>query len=67
MSDPPHVAITMANSIFIITCTVGNSLVCAVVLRNRDMRYRPQFKLFYIHIAILAEFNVRWITVKACN
>ncbi|CAH3037014.1 unnamed protein product, partial [Porites lobata] len=38
MSDPPHVAITIANSILIVTCILGNCFVCVVLLRNRDMR-----------------------------
>ncbi|CAH3037016.1 unnamed protein product [Porites lobata] len=38
MSDPPHVAITIANSILIVTCISGNCFVCVVLLRNRDMR-----------------------------
>lgn len=43
MSDPPHVAITIANSILIVTCILGNCLICVVLLRNRDMRYIKQF------------------------
>ena len=43
MSDPPHVAITIANSILIVTCILGNCFVCVVLLRNRDMRYIKQF------------------------
>ena len=43
MSDPPHVAITIANSILIVTCILGNCFVCVVLLRNRDMRYTKQF------------------------
>ena len=43
MSDSPHVAITIANSILIVTCILGNCFVCVVLLRNRDMRYIKQF------------------------
>ena len=43
MSDLPHVAITIANSILIVTCILGNCFVCVVLLRNRDMRYIKKF------------------------
>ena len=39
MSMPADIAITTVNFILIITCIVGNCFVCAVVIRNRDMRY----------------------------
>ena len=38
MLESADVALTTVTSILIMTSIVGNSLVCAVVLRNRDMR-----------------------------
>lgn len=38
MTESSEVAITTVTSILIITNMVGNSLVCAVAMRNRDMR-----------------------------
>lgn len=39
MAESADVAITTVMSILIITSIVGNLLVCAVVKKNRDMRY----------------------------
>ncbi len=39
MFEQAGVAITTVLSILIIVDIVGNSLVCAIIKRNRDMRY----------------------------
>ena len=38
MSDTTGVAVTVVTSILISVCIVGNTLVCAVIKKNRDMR-----------------------------
>ena len=43
MSMSADIAITTVNFIIIITCIVGNWFVCAVVMRNRDMRYITKY------------------------
>ena len=39
MPDSSEVIITTVNFIFIITCLVGNCFLCAVLMRNQEMRY----------------------------
>ena len=39
MPESADTAITTVTFTLIITSVVGNSLVCAVIKRNRDMRY----------------------------
>ena len=39
MSESAEIAWTAVTSVLIITSIVGNSLVCAVIKKNRDMRY----------------------------
>ena len=38
MSESAEIAVTVVTSVLIITSIVGNSLVCAVIKKNRDMR-----------------------------
>ena len=39
MSESADVVITTVMVLFVITTIIGNSLVCAVIMNNRDMRY----------------------------
>lgn len=39
MDEEPGVAVTSVKSILIITSIIGNSLVCAVILKNPNLRY----------------------------
>jgi hypothetical protein len=39
MPETASVAITTVLSVLVIVNIVGNSLVCAIIKRNRDMRY----------------------------
>ena len=39
MYEADDVSITTMMSILVIISILGNSLVCAVIMRNRDMRY----------------------------
>ena len=39
MYETDDVTITTVTSILVVTSIVGNSLVCAVIIRHRDMRY----------------------------
>ena len=39
MSETAGVAITIVHSVLVIVDIVGNSLVCVIIKRNRDMRY----------------------------
>ena len=45
MSKSADVVITTVTSLLIITSIVGSCLVCAVIKRNREMRY----KVFYMN------------------
>lgn len=39
MSDSAHVGTTIVLSILVVVGILGNSLVCVVIMKNRDMRY----------------------------
>lgn len=39
MDEEPGVAVTSVKSILIITSIIGNALVCAVILKNPNLRY----------------------------
>lgn len=39
MSETASVAITTVHSVLVIVDIIGNSLVCAIIKKNRDMRY----------------------------
>ena len=39
MLDLSRVAIATVHSLLIVTDIVGNSLVCAIIKKNKDMRY----------------------------
>lgn len=39
MVEPAEIAVATVYSILIIVNIVGNSLVCAIIKRNREMRY----------------------------
>ena len=38
MSESVEVAVTVVTAVLIITSIIGNSFVCAVIKKNRDMR-----------------------------
>ena len=44
MSESTGAAITTVMFVLVVISTVGNSLVCAVIKRNRDMRYIHGFR-----------------------
>ena len=46
-SESAQVAIVTVFSILMIMDIVGNSLVCAIILRNQDMRYVKGFVIFW--------------------
>lgn len=58
MSKSADVALTTIKSICIVACVIGNSLVCAVIKRNRQMRYMNRYEnqksLFKRHCRSLA-------------
>ena len=43
-SDSAEVALIVAHSVLVIVNIAGNSLVCVIILRNRDMRYADKKK-----------------------
>ncbi len=49
MLESAGIAIATVHSILIVIDIVGHSLVCAIVKKNRDMRY-AQAKINYISI-----------------
>lgn len=46
VSEPAGVAITTTLSTLVIVNIIGNSLVCASIIKNRDMRYVNMWYLF---------------------
>jgi len=52
MYETDDVPITTATSILVIITILGNSLVCAVIMRNRDMRYL-QYMVTLIRMALV--------------
>ena len=50
MSASAGVAITTVLSILVILGTVGNCLVCAIIKRNRDMRYFEKIALLMLYL-----------------
>ena len=38
MSESTEIAVTIVTSVLIITSIAGNSFVCAIIKKNRDMR-----------------------------
>ena len=59
MSQSADIAITTLTSILIITCIVGNSLVCAIIKRNRGMRLAVGVDIFFSFVikACVTAFN----------
>ncbi|CAH3173117.1 unnamed protein product, partial [Porites lobata] len=51
MSDATGVAVTVVTAILIIVCIVGNTLVCAVIKKNRDMRIPINYLLLNMAVA----------------
>ena len=49
MSELAGVAITTVLSIFVILGIVGNCLVCAIIKRDRDMRYFEKITLSILY------------------
>ena len=45
-----QIAVTTVQSMLIILNSVGNSLVCAVILKNQDMRYVEGLYLHPLHM-----------------
>lgn len=49
MSEPASIAITTILCILAIVDIAGNSLVCAIISRNRDMRYaKNKIKMLFL-------------------
>ena len=44
-SDSAEVVLIVAHSVLVIVNIAGNSLVCVIILRNRDMRYADKKKV----------------------
>jgi len=65
MAESADVAITTVTFMLVIVSIVGNTLVCAVIKRNRDMRYIHGYRVQYSAI-ILCAYEVRRVGVSLC-
>lgn len=62
MSESADVGITTVTSILIITSIVGNSLVYAVIRKNRDMRYTRMYTQLYTLGLSYSKLHPLWAT-----
>ena len=65
MAESADVAITTVSFLLVIVSIVGNSLVCAVIKRNRNMRYIRGYRVQYSGIITCAD-EVRRVGVSLC-
>ena len=65
MAESADVAITTVTFMLVIVSIVGNTLVCAVIKRNRDMRYIHGHRVQYSAI-ITCAYEVRRVGVSLC-
>ena len=63
MAESADVAITTVSFMLVIVSIVGNSLVCAVIKRDRDMRYVHGYRVQYSGIITCAD-EVRRVGVS---
>ena len=54
MPGSAGVAITTVLSIFVILGILGNSLVCAIIKKNRDMRYFDKITLCILYLRVFS-------------
>ena len=62
MSDAAGVGTTIVLSILVVVGIVGNTLVCVVMMKNRDMRYANNETTF--NLVLLAEVSVQLYIVQ---
>ena len=68
MPESADVAITTVTVILIITSIVGNSLVCAVIKKNRDMRYIHRWNSAIItDNLIVGQHSTAWVRNQGKN